>query len=246
MVDMRVVAVVQARMGSTRLPGKVLRPLGGRTVLSWVVRAAQLSDCLDRVVVATTSLSEDDVVAEAARAAGADVVRGDSDDVLARYLLALEEHPADAIVRLTADCPLLDPELLRGVVALWRSAPGAVDYVATTLERTLPRGLDVELVTAEALRRAGREAEGHHRAHVTSYVWSSPDLFRLAGVVVRPAAADLRLTLDTSEDAELLDAVVTEIGDRAPGWRELVHLLRSRPDLAALNAAVVQKALHEG
>ena len=243
---MRVAAVVQARMGSTRLPGKVLRPLGGRPVLSWVLRAARASDCVDEVVVATSSLAEDDAVADAARAAGAAVVRGDADDVLSRYLLALDEHPADAIVRLTADCPLLDPELLRAVVALWRATPASFDYVATTLERTLPRGLDTELVTAEALRRAGREAEGFHRAHVTSYVWSNPEIFRLGGLLVRPSAADLRLTLDTPEDAALLDAVVASIGDRPPAWRELVRLMRSRPDLAALNATVVQKALEEG
>ncbi|MCF6507969.1 spore coat protein [Blastococcus sp. MG754426] len=243
---MRVAAVVQARMGSTRLPGKVLRPLGGRPVLSWVLRAARESGCLDRVVVATSTLPEDDAVAGAARAEGAEVVRGDADDVLARYLLALEQHPADAVLRLTSDCPLLDPDLLRAVVALWRAAPASCDYVATTLERTLPRGLDAELVTAGALLRAGREAEGYHRAHVTSYVWSHPELFRLSGLVVRPAAADLRLTLDTPEDAALLDAVVAAIGDRAPSWRELVELMRSRPELASLNATVVQKALEEG
>ncbi|TYP89852.1 cytidylyltransferase domain-containing protein [Blastococcus xanthinilyticus] len=243
---MRVVAVVQARMGSTRLPGKVLRPLAGRPVLSWVVRAARASAGVDDVVVATTVLPEDDVVAEAARAAGARVVRGDADDVLSRYLGALDEHPADAVVRLTADCPLLDPALVAMVVSAWRAAPDGVDYLATTLHRTLPRGLDVELITAGALRRAGQEATGHDRAHVTSHVWSRPEAFALAGLVVAPAAADLRITLDTAEDAALLDALVAETGDRAPGWRELVALLRSRPELAALNASVVQKSLEEG
>ncbi|GAB3357403.1 cytidylyltransferase domain-containing protein [Modestobacter lapidis] len=243
---MRVAAVVQARMGSTRLPGKVLRPLGGRPVLSWVLRAVEASGCADEVVVATTVLPEDDPVEQWARESGVAVVRGSADDVLARYLDALAAHPADAVVRLTADCPLLDPALLRGVVALWRSAPDAYDYVATTLERTLPRGLDVELVSAPALRRAGAGAGGHHRAHVTSYVWSRPDLFRLGGLVVRPAAADLRVTLDTAEDAALLDALVARLGDAPPDWRELVGVLRSSPDLVALNAAVQQKELEEG
>ncbi|MQA33299.1 cytidylyltransferase domain-containing protein [Modestobacter roseus] len=243
---MRVVAVVQARMGSTRLPGKVLRPLGGRPVLSWVLRAVHESGCADAVVVATSDLPEDDPVARLAAQEGAAVVRGSAEDVLDRYLLALREHPADAVVRLTADCPLLDPALLRTVVAAWRAAPETTDYVATTLERTLPRGLDVELVTAAALRVAGRAARGHDRAHVTSYVWSRPADFRLLGIVVRPGAAELRVTLDTLEDAALLDGVVATTGDRAPAWREVVELLRSRPDLVDLNAAVQQKELEEG
>lgn len=243
---MRVTAVVQARSGSTRLPGKVLRSLGGRPVLSWVLRAAREAACFEGLVVATTSLPEDDAVARLAEEAGAGVVRGPVDDVLDRYLLALDAHPADAVVRLTADCPLLDPALLRTVVAAWRAAPDAADYVATTLHRTLPRGLDVELLTAEALRRAGREARAHDRVHVTSYVWGHPELFRLSGIVVAPAAADLRITLDTPEDAALLDGLVAAVGDRPPAWRELVGLLRARPDLVALNAAVQQKALEAG
>lgn len=243
---MRVAAVIQARMGSTRLPGKVLRPLAGRPVLSWVLRAAAEADCLDGVVVATSRQPEDDAVEELAREMGADVVRGPADDVLARYLLALDRYPADAVVRLTADCPLLDPALVRMVVAVWRAAPEACDYVATTLHRSLPRGLDVELVTADALRRAGREAVAHDRAHVTSYVWSRPDLFRLCGLAMAGDASDLRVTLDTAEDAAVLDAVTEQLGDRPPQWWTLVELLRSRPDIVALNAAVEQKALLEG
>ena len=233
-------------MGSTRMPGKVLRPLAGRPVLSWVLRAVRESRCADDVVVATSTLPEDDAVAALAEAEGAAVVRGPVDDVLDRYLLALDAHPADAVLRLTADCPLLDPALLRAVVGAWQAAPAEHDYVATTLQRTLPRGLDVELVTAAALREAGRLARDHDRSHVTSYVWGHPADFRLLGLVVAPAAQDLRVTLDTAEDAALLDAVVAELGDRAPGWRELVALLRSRPEFVALNAAVQQKALEEG
>jgi spore coat polysaccharide biosynthesis protein SpsF len=233
-------------MGSTRLPGKVLRPLAGRPVLSWVLRAVQAGDCVDELVVATTRNPEDDAVERLALDLGAAVVRGPADDVLSRYIGALDAHPADAVVRLTADCPLIDPALLRMVVALWRAAPEAQDYVATTLHRALPRGLDMEIVSAEALRRADREATGHHRAHVTSYVWNHPELFRLSGIVVAPEAADLRVTLDTDQDAVLLDAVTAELGDRPPGWREVVALLRGRPDLVRLNADVVQKELLEG
>jgi spore coat polysaccharide biosynthesis protein SpsF len=242
--DLRVVAVVQARTGSSRLPGKVLLPLGGRPVLGWVVRAA-LEAGVDEVVVATSTAPGDDAVADLARELGVGVVRGSELDVLSRFVLAAEQTGADAVVRLTADCPLLDPALIRSVVAAWRADP-SLDYVATTLVRTLPRGLDVELVSRAALARADREAVEHHRVHVTSWLYAGPQSHRTLGLVVQPDAHDLRVTLDTAADAALLEAVVAELGDAPPAWRELVRVLRSRPDLTALNATVTQKALEEG
>lgn len=238
------VAVVQARTGSSRLPGKVLLPLAGRPVLGWVVRAAQEAG-VDEVVVATSTAPCDDAVVDLARELGVRVVRGSELDVLSRFVLAAEQTAADAVVRLTADCPLLDPALIRGVVAAWRSDP-SLDYVATTLVRTLPRGLDVELVSRAALAHADAEAVEHHRVHVTSWLYAGPGTHRTLGLVVQPDSHDLRVTLDTAEDAALLDALVAELGDRPPAWRELVDVLRSRPELTALNASVAQKPLEEG
>lgn len=233
-------AVIQARSSSTRLPGKVLRPLAGRSVLGWVVRAAAAAPGVDQVIVATSSdASDDDVAAEAARC-GAAVVRGPLDDVLARFALALREHPADAVIRLTADCPLLDPALIGRLATLWRAEP-SLDYVSTTLVRTLPRGFDAELVRAAVLLEQFETATGAHREHVTSGIYSEPSRYSCAGVVVSPAADDLRVTLDTAEDWELLTALVAELGDRVGDWRAVVALLRSRPDLVALNAHVEQK-----
>lgn len=237
-------AVVQARTGSTRLPGKVLRPLGGRPVLDWVVGAAQEAPGVDRVLVATSTDSGDDPVADRAARLGAAVVRGPEDDVLARFALATREHPCDAVVRLTADCPLLDPELVGLVVAAWRRAPEH-DYVATTLVRTLPRGLDVELARVPALRELDATAAGYDRVHVTSGLYGDPDRFRCLGLVVSPAADDLRVTLDTAEDAELLDGLVEALDGRT-GWRDVVAVLRARPDLVARNAGVRQKPLEAG
>jgi spore coat polysaccharide biosynthesis protein SpsF len=121
-----------------------------------------------------------------------------------------------------------------------------VDYVASTLVRSLPRGLDVELATADALRRVSETATGYHRIHVTSGLYTDPDSFRLTGIVVSPAASDLRVTLDTPEDAALIEAVVAELGPDPLPWRDVVGLLRSRPDLVAINAQVEQKRLEEG
>ena len=242
--QVRVHAVIQARTGSTRLPGKVLRPLGGRPVLDRVVTAGQTAPGIDQVLVATSSQPGDDPVADRAARLGAGVVRGSEDDVLSRFVLAVDEHPCDAVVRLTADCPMLDPELVGLVVAAWRQAPEH-DYVATTLVRTLPRGLDVELARADALRTLAGTATGHDRVHVTSGLYGDPQRFRCLGLVVSPPADDLRVTLDTTEDAALLDGLVEALGDRT-GWRELVAVLRARPDLVARNAGVRQKPLDAG
>lgn len=242
---MLVHAVIQARSSSSRLPGKVLRPLGDRSVLSWVVRAAERADGIAQVIVATSTDEDDDVVAEEALRLGARVVRGDLDDVLSRFVLALDLHPCDAIVRLTADCPLLDPSLIAQVISLWRSSP-TTDYVATTLHRTLPRGLDVELIRADSLRTLALTATGHHRSHVTSAAYHDDSVMSRLGLVVAPSAADLRVTLDTPEDAIALAAIVAALGEGPYEWRRVVGLLRARPELTALNAGVRQKPLEEG
>jgi len=210
-----------------------------------MVRAARESHGVDDVAIATSTASGDDAVAELGADLGVRVIRGSEDDVLSRFVLARSETGADAVVRLTADCPLADPSLISKVVAVWRADP-SLDYVATTLIRTLPRGLDVELVSAPALAEADAEADGYHRTHVTSYLYAGPRAFRTMGLVVQPPANDLRVTLDTVEDAAALDAMVAALGDRPPAWHEVVELLRSRSDIVDINADVKQKALAEG
>lgn len=242
--DPRTLVVIQARTGSSRLPGKVLRELGGRPVLSWVVAAGRAGVPDGEVVIATTVLPEDDPVAALAEGLGAEVVRGPVDDVLARFVTALDRFGGERIVRLTADCPLLDPEVI--AVAESAAAAGGLDYVSTVTPRTLPRGLDVEVVSAEALRRLDEAATGVDRVHVTSHLHRSPGGAELVGLAFAPDASDLRVTLDTPEDAALLDAVVASLGRRASSRRDLVAFLRANPDIAALNATVLQKTVDEG
>lgn len=243
---MRVTGVIQARMASTRLPGKVLKELAGRTVLGWVIRAAQSSEALDEVVVATTSSRSDDpVVAEAARC-GAAVHRGSVDDVLGRFVGVVREHPSDAVVRLTADCPLLDPSVIRAVARVGRVLEG-IDYISTALPRTLPRGLDVELVTTAALVRADREADQpHHRTHVTSYLYSTPGAAQLLGLTFQPDRSRHRLTLDTGDDWNVIRQIAAHFGDRPASLDAVVAWLDENPEVAALNAAVQQKPLRMG
>ncbi len=231
-------------MGSTRLPGKVLRDLRGRSVLGWVVRAVRQAEAVDDLVVATTTEADDDAVVAECRRLGVPWHRGPVDDVLTRFMEALEGHPGDAVMRFTADCPLLDPAVIREAALVHRGVPG-LDYVSTSLARTLPRGLDVEIVSLPALQRADRLAAAHHRTHVTSYVYSHPGTSRLLGLAYTPAASDLRVTLDTPDDWRLISRVAGEFGDRCVPYATLVGWLRARPEVCQLNAHVEQKALQE-
>lgn len=205
-------AVVQARISSTRLPGKVLAPLGDHTVLELLLRRLARSRELDEIVVATSTDPSDDPVEREAERLSVRVLRGSLTDVLGRYLMASAEVNADAIVRITADCPLTDPAVVDDVVALWRDS--GADYVTNTLEpRSYPDGLDVEVISAPALRRAGELAHtAGDREHVTPYIRRHPETFPTLGVHVDPPHGDVRVTLDTPEDLEVLTRLIDQVG----------------------------------
>jgi spore coat polysaccharide biosynthesis protein SpsF len=233
--------IIQARMGSSRLPGKVLRRLGGYTVLERVVRAAQRSGVLDQLVVATTVEAIDDAVVAECEAIGVPCLRGPVDDVLTRFLGVLDQFESDVVLRFTADCPLLDPELVARAHRVFTAA--GVDYLTTSITRTLPRGLDVEVVRTPVLRAIDALATEHHRVHVTSYIYTHADDFDVIGLTMQPDQSHLRLTLDTEDDWHLIEAIVAEFGDEPVSIRKIANWLATRPDLLELNAHVLQKAL---
>ena len=244
----RITGIIQARMGSTRLSGKVLLPLAGRSVLGWVVRAVQVSGALDEVIVATTTESTDDeVVAECARL-GVPCYRGPVDDVLTRFIGALENSPnvgeTDAVMRFTSDCPLLDPEIIRTAVQIFRTVPG-LDYLSGGMPHTLPRGMDVEIISTDALRAVDKVATGHHRVHVTSYAYTHPDEFRLLGLTFPPDSSKYRVTLDTDQDWAVIQAVADAFGDRPVPLRTLTEWLERHPEVRGINADVQQKNLEQ-
>ncbi|HEY8635671.1 MAG TPA: glycosyltransferase family protein, partial [Candidatus Limnocylindrales bacterium] len=200
----RTVAIVQARMGSTRLPGKVMLPLLGEPVLTRVMRRAGRATTLDEVVVATTTLPEDGAILTLASAEGWPVERGSETDLLDRYLAVARSREADVIVRVTSDCALIDPEVIDATVFAFRTAD--VDYASNTLEpATWPRGLDVEVMSRAALERAGHEDHDlAWREHVTPYIYRHPEVFRLLRVPAEDDHADQRWSIDTPEDYELV------------------------------------------
>jgi spore coat polysaccharide biosynthesis protein SpsF len=241
----RKVVVVQARMGSRRLPGKVLADVGGRSMLARVVRRAGRASRVDALVVATTDQPGDDaIVAECERLKVA-VFRGDEDDVLDRYHGAAAAHDAAVVVRVTADCPFIAPDVLDLVLAA-RERAGS-DYASNTLRRTYPRGLDTEVMTSEALGRACRDAgKPHQRAHVTPYLYENPALFRLVSVENARDLSGHRWTVDTAEDLALARALYARVGnDDEVAWEKLAAIVEAEPALASLNRGVTQKGVAE-
>jgi spore coat polysaccharide biosynthesis protein SpsF len=233
-------------MGSTRLPGKVLQDIGGATMLARVVRRAQRATSLSQVVVAaTTSPADEAIVAECAHL-GVPMFRGDEQDVLDRYYRAAQAYQAQVVVRITSDCPLIDPGVVDKVVAAFLDA--RPDYASNCLERTYPRGLDTEVMTLAALERAWLQAgEPYQRAHVTPYLHQNPGLFKLLSVTDDRDHSHYRWTVDTPEDLAFVREVYARLGNAdSIAWADVLALLEREPALTELNRAIQQKALHEG
>lgn len=238
----RTVIIAQARMSSTRLPGKTLMDLGGKPVIDHVIARARAARLADDVWVATTTDATDDVLARHLDNAGVPCVRGSLDDVLARYVQAAEESRADTIVRITCDCPLIDPEVIDATIAAFR-VPPEVDYCGNTLKRTYPIGMDTEVFSRAALERASAEAKlPHEREHVTPYLYQHPERFRLRNAEAPEWATwpELRLTLDEAEDLKMLRGLVTRAGCAA-NLGGLLRALRSGPESIPANHAVAHR-----
>jgi glutamate-1-semialdehyde aminotransferase/spore coat polysaccharide biosynthesis protein SpsF (cytidylyltransferase family) len=233
---MKTVAIIQARMGSTRLPGKVLTDLAGKPVLAWVVNAARAALGVDDVWVATSTAAADDAIVawcDKNKVAG---YRGSEADVLDRYVGAAKASGADIVVRLTADCPFLDPSIIAQVVRL-RAATG-VDYASNVDPATWPDGLDCEVVTVKALTAAHAEAtRPSHREHVTPFVRNNRYRFASETLIAPlPGLAEERWTLDTPEDFAFLSAIAPRLPlDRPPSYLDVLYVLDREPQLREIN-----------
>jgi spore coat polysaccharide biosynthesis protein SpsF len=240
---LKISAIVQARMGSTRLPGKVLTDVGGKTVLARVVTRVRRARLIDEVIVATTSLTSDDPIVRECEYLGVCYFRGSESDVLDRYYQTAKRFRTQAVVRITSDCPLIDPQLADDTIRVFDFH--AADYSSNVIPRTYPRGLDTEVFTAAALERAWREAgEPHQREHVTPYFYEHPETFRLASATADADYSRFRWTLDTPEDLELIRTIYSRFENRDDfHWRDVLALLEREPELVELNSQVVQKAV---
>jgi spore coat polysaccharide biosynthesis protein SpsF len=249
----RIVATIEARMTSSRLPGKVLLPLAGVPALERMVERVRRSRLVDEVAVATTVNRTDDPIVELCRRIGCAVHRGSEEDVLQRVLDTARASRADLIVELTGDCPMIDPGHVDRTIELFFEAPaGACDYAANVVERTFPDGFDVQVFPVKVLEEVDRlTRDPVDRVHVSYFIYSHPERFRLRswtadGILRWP---ELRLTLDERADYDLLDRLFAHfVAAGNPGFSALdaVTHLRAHPDWTAVNAHVRTKDVHEG
>ena len=243
---MKRVIIVQARMTSTRLPGKILMNVGGRSMLSQQVR--RLKHCLsaDEIVIATTTNHGDDPVVSLARAENVRWYRGSEEDVLGRYAGAAREAQADVILRVTSDCPLIDPAETDRVVNELTSHASECDYASNVIHRTFPRGLDSEAFFDDVLERCDRlGTSASAREHVTHFILAERRaLFVLRSVSDGEDNSALRWTVDTPEDLALVRKLYEDlgIGDRLVPWREVLTYVRKNHELMKLNSQIVQKS----
>ena len=270
----KIVAIIQARMGSSRLPGKVLLDISGKPMIEQVIQRTQRAETLDSVLVATTTDEADYPIAEFCVSLGIPCTRGSLHDVLDRYYQAAKLHAADIIVRITADCPLIDPALIDQTASLITddASPG-IDFACNRLPppftRSFPIGLDVEVCTFAALDRAWQEArEPFHREHAMPYIYEgvtlaradptpitddcslatgiSPRGFRIAQLHHEPDYGSLRWTVDTPEDLDFVRAVFARFEGRNDfSWQEVLRLWQLDPGLARINAGVRHKNMSE-
>jgi spore coat polysaccharide biosynthesis protein SpsF len=233
-----ILAILQARMSSTRLPGKVLRPILGRPMLSWQIDRIRRSKTIGRLVVATSREASDDQIQAFCESNEVLCYRGELHDVLSRFRGAAEAFgPAKHVVRLTGDCPLIDWTIIDAAVDLQRRSGS--DIAGNAIVRTYPDGLDAEVVLRDALDRAHHEAtEPGHREHVTQYIYQHPERFRLAHLTQVPDLGLLRWTVDTPADFEMVEQVFAGLAHRHNGFlqQDVLEFLEQHPEIVAINA----------
>jgi spore coat polysaccharide biosynthesis protein SpsF len=241
---MKTVAIIQARMGSSRLPRKVLKRICGRTMLEHVLRRIKACREIDEVVVATTTAPADGAIVKACRQYGAAFFCGSEKDVLDRFYQTATHFKADQIVRITADCPLIDPDVVGKI--LRHHLDSGADYTSNTLKRTYPRGLDTEVFSYKAISRASQEAtKPEEREHVTPYFYRHPELFRLGTVEgdLSPGRPDIRICVDTPEDLALVRRIFRALEGTKMGVEDIVQLFERKPEYLEMNSAIQQKAV---
>jgi len=235
---LKIVGIIQARLGSTRLPRKVLAEILGRPMLAVLLDRLRDAKTVNEFVIATSDQPQDRAIAELADAEGFACFRGSEDDVLDRFYQAAKLHQADVVDRPTGDNPMMDAELVDWSVGQFREAKPPVDYAAISHDAGFPAGIGGEIFTMKALARAWQDSSGPAaREHVTAFIYQHPELFRCAKLGCEPGWPHLRATVDTPEDLELVRRIFTELGRTRFPWREFPALLERHPDWLALNAA---------
>lgn len=239
----KVVVISQSRTGSTRLPKKVLKKIGNITMLEIHLERVLMVKYASEIILATTDNKKDDIIELIGQRKGVKVYRGSENDVLDRYYQAAKISKADVIVRITSDCPLIDPKLIDNLIQ--EHLKNKKDFTSNIIDRFFPDGLDVEICSFAALEKAWKEAkEQKDREHVTYYIWQNSDLlgksiFTAHNVITADNVnySDFRLTLDYTEDFQLFELLIAKLGFNRP-WLDYVFFLQQHPEVRALNQSL--------
>lgn len=246
---MKTIAIIQARMSSTRLPGKVLKLAAGRTLLERMVERVRKASKVDATWVATTTDPSDDQLVQFCLEQDIPIYRGSLQDVLDRYYQLAKREVANAVVRLTGDCPLVDPALIDEVIDAFQreGADFACNRLPPPFTRTYPIGLDIEVCTFAALEKAWHNAkEKHQREHVLPYLYETPGKFKVYQLNYQENLGTLRWTVDTPQDLELIRAIYDRFDGRNDfSWLEVLDLYRREPELFKVNASIHHKTMFD-
>jgi spore coat polysaccharide biosynthesis protein SpsF len=242
----RVVAVVQARMGSTRLPGKVLKLIAGKPLLGYLLERLERAVSLDAIVVATSESDADLPLAKYCHEQGIACFRGSETNVLERFYKTAQFHLAKVVVRICGDSPLVDPEMVDELVNEFNSDVAQLDYLTNTLNQTCPLGTNIEVFSFIALAKAFAEADTkYQQEHVTPYFYQNPGVFRIREKHYEPDNSRFRLTVDTPEDLSLIENIITAMAGRNPDMplQSILAFLEANPDLLKINEHVQQNRI---
>lgn len=240
----KIVAIVQARMGSSRLPGKVLKSIEGKPMLWHVVNRLKMSKLIDMVVVATSLSKKDDAVEDFCKECDFEVFRGSEEDVLDRYYQAAKVYEADVVVRITADCAVIDPKVTDHVISRYLESHDGCDFCSNVLTRTYPNGLETEVIPFQVLESVWKKAEKKcHREHVTLYLVDHPEQFQLQNVKNNENLSYLRWTVDQEEDLELIRQIYKRLYSSKKIFytEDILNILCNEPYLEKINRHVKQK-----
>ena len=241
---MRKIVTVEARMSSSRLPGKIMLPLAGKPSLQQLVDRARRAKKIQDVVIATTVNPQDDAVEAWAKKNGVSFFRGSEEDVLLRVLEAARAFKGDVIVEMTGDCPLLDPAMIDELVSLWEE--NDYDYVSNILERTYPRGFDTQVFSRAVLEKVNELTQDPaDRENVSLYIYEHPERFKLGGIKAPKElyGPDIRICVDMKEDYEVIRRIYEALYPKKPDFNayDIMKFLKDNPEVAKINERIQQK-----
>jgi len=235
---MRKLIIVQARMTSTRLPGKVMKIVCGKPLLEHLINRLKRVKCADQIVIATTVNETEDIIVELCKKLDISYYRGSEEDVLGRYYEAAVEYGGDVIIRITSDCPVIDPEVVDYLISFFTNNIGKYDYVSNTLERSYPKGMGAEIVSFKALKEAHFNAyDPFDREHVTPFIKKRPQQFRLYNILYKADMSRYRWTVDTPADLELITKICDALYYKNPlfSLNDILDLMTRNPEWEAIN-----------